>query len=205
MIFERMIEFKSDFFPRLKFKTQLDEITDSYYLNFLKNYSNGGFFFGQALLLYPHIERNEYPNIMIVNKALKVEYKELFNDLIAFGQDLFGCQFCFNTKNNNIVLFNAEDGRTSYLASNFDEWITIILEDFDYYTGFTYYQEWCKENGLKTNQRIVGKKPFIIGGEYELSNFVVSEYPRFIEYYGVLANYLHDLPDGTPVTIRYSE
>jgi hypothetical protein len=180
------------------------QIEDINYEKFIVECCNGGFFFGKALLIYPNILENQYPSASLLNSKLYQEFGELFCNYWSFGQDIFGNQFCFKNTTREIILFNIEDASEVIMARDFKEWLIIVEDDFDYLTGYSYYKEWIKKQGLNEIQRLVPYKPFIVGGDYNVSNFVASDYPRYLEYNAQLAKHLHDIPDGTAVRIRYS-
>ena len=175
---------------------------DRGYRSFITEVSNGGFFFSQALVLYPHTQTHEYPDIENVNRSLKEEYGNHLTNLISFGEDIFGNQFCFDAHREEIVFFNIEDASKNLMGKTFEDWVDCFTKDFDYYSGFTYALEWQKENRLKPDQRLCPKKPFTIGGDYNVSNFYASDYPKFIKINASIAKQLHDLPDGTDVRLN---
>jgi len=180
------------------------QIDDINYIKLILEFCNGGFFFGKALVIYPNILEHIYPGAIIVNSKLNEEFGELFCGYWSFGQDIFGNQFCFKKTTKEVILFNVEDASETIMAKDFQEWLFIVGDDYDYFAGYSYYNEWIQKHYLSTNQRLVPYKPFIIGGDYVISNFVASDFPRYIEYYAALAKHLHTIPDGTPVKIRYS-
>lgn len=175
---------------------------DEGYRSFITEVANGGFFLSQALVLYPHTQMSAYPDVEVVNQTLKDEYGSHFANLVAFGEDIFGNQFCFGADRREVVFFNVEDASKSVMGASFEEWADCFIKDFDYYSGYTYSLEWQKENRLDSNQRLCPKKPFTIGGDYNVGNFYASEYPKFIELNASVAKQLHDLPDGTRVRLN---
>lgn len=177
------------------------QIADQNYLDFI-NDTNGGFFFNNALLVYPFLEEDLYPSMPLINQTLKSLYGGLFNNLVSFGQDIFGNQFCFCTENETVVFFNIEDAGKTYLAKDFKEWIDVFTNDYDYYAGVTYVDQWLESNELKANERLCPKYPFVIGGDFKLGNFYASAFPKYLEVNADIAKQIYDLPNGTKVAFK---
>lgn len=182
----------SDIFP---------EIKDADYLIFIREISNGGFFLAQSLLIYPHTLTATYPDIKLVNKSLNEEFADYFDELISFGQDIFGNQFCFDMKDSKVVFFNIEDASRSEMGNNFRAWMEIFIDDYDYYSGYTYAKAWQSNHTLEFDQRLCPKKPFSIGGDYLVENFYPLNYPAYLKLNADIAKQLHNLPDGTKVQL----
>lgn len=180
-----------------------NHINDICYRQFIIDTDNGGFFFGKALQIYPNISENVYPGARFLNDKIQQEFGDLFLGYRSFGQDIFGNQFCIKTTTGEVVSFGIEDATVTIIAENFQQWLSVFHNDYNFYSGYSYYLEWLKDHSLTENQRIVPIKPFIIGGDYVISNFIASEFPRYIEYYSELAKHLNEIPDGTLVKIRY--
>lgn len=178
------------------------EIKDDNYKVFIQKVTNGGFFLSQSLMIYPHMNDMEYPGIKTVNDCLQLEFGSFFEGLVSFGQDIFGNQFCFDTINLEVVFFNIEDGTKTYMAESFKGWIDCFMKDYDYYSGYSYSNDWQSNHKLDFNERLCPKKPFTIGGDYNVTNFYASVYPAFLKLNAALAKQLHDLPDGTPIQFK---
>jgi hypothetical protein len=176
-------------------------IPDIEYFELMKQV-NGGAFFMKALFIYPFIMEERYPSVLLVNKKMNILYDQLFLNLFTFGQDIFGNQFCFDKENYSVILFNIEDGERVVLANNFTEWLSVLENDYDYLTGFSYSKKWQNSNILGVDQRLCPKIPFVIGGKYEESNFYASVFPSYLELNADIARQIYDLPDGTAVTYQ---
>lgn len=176
-------------------------IADADYFSFMDRV-NGGFFFGRSLLLYPFLNTNDYPCIFFINQTLTTLYGPLFNGLVSFGQDVFGNQFCFDTANNNVVMFTIEDAGKTIMADSFSGWLDVLASDIDFYTGRPYAAMWLATNHLAINQVICPKIPFIIGGDYKIDNFYAAFFPAFIAFNADFAKQIHQLPNGTKVSIH---
>lgn len=176
--------------------------TDLNYLYFIDIYCNGGFFFDKSLVLYSHGGSDNYCQIYYVNGLLSREYGHLFDGLISFGQDLFGNQFCFEKGSTKISFFEIEVAEKKTIANSFEEWETLLKKEWEYYSAYPYLERWLKFNTLNDNERICPKKPFVIGGDYENSNFYALEFPKFISYNSSIAKQLQNVPDGTKVVLK---
>ena len=175
-------------------------INDIDYLTFLKNF-NGGFFFNNALQFYAINSAEKIFCLKNINELITNLYKKLGDELFYFGQDIFGNQYAFNN-NNEVVLFNIESAEKEHIAYSFKEFIDTLLEDTDYYTGESLILEWKSlHSDLKLNERLCPKKPFVLGGDFDISNLYNLNISKNLEYNSSIAIQIHELPDGTP--IRY--
>lgn len=178
-------------------------IIDNDYFYFVTEVSNGGFFLNSSLQFYSFIKKEDFRNIEFVNSIFQHSYGKLFSNLYTIAQDVFGNQFVFNKSTNSFQFFNIETADAELMGQNFEEFIKKLLSDIDFYSGRDYKEMWNQD--MKPNQRLCPKKPFIIGGEYEVTNFYASEFPKYIEYFSDIAKQLHELPDGTPIKLRIIE
>jgi hypothetical protein len=177
-------------------------VKDALYFDFLTDSHNGGFFYKQSLHIYSYSHNRDFNDIEQVNNALKAIYGDLVNGLESFGQDLFGNQFCFDTVNNNrIVFFNTETGRREDMAADFGGWIEKIYQHFGYYIGLTLMNEWRLRNSLGFNQRLCPKLPFISSGDFSAANLCAGNFPEYLENYASIARQVHHLPEGTTVKV----
>lgn len=183
----------------------LNKIKDKAYFDFLNSIQNGGLFFDNSLQLYGINAAESYLDIEHVNATLKKEFGELFEGLYSFGQDIFGNQFAFIAKSSAIVLFECESADVKEIASNFENWIDEILGDLDYYTGQSLGNQWMESNDFFSDERLCPRRPFIIGGEYEIENLHSLDYPKYIEFYADLAKQIVNIKDGEKVKITLKQ
>jgi hypothetical protein len=62
---------------------------------------------------------------------------------------------------------------------------------------------WQAANGVLTvGERLVPKRPFTLGGEYNLANLVAMEAVKGMRFRGDLAVQIRDLPDGASITFK---
>jgi len=177
-------------------------ILDELYFDFVLASQNGGFFYGQALHIYGYTKVPEFHSIDSVNVLLDKEYGNIFGNLIAFGQDLFGNQFCFDKSSNTIILFNSETGERETLGQKFDGWVRVLYDQLEYLTGIIILENWNSNNHLEFGQRLYPKIPFIMGGEYGVKNLYAAAFPAFLKAYANIARQVYNLPDGTKVKLK---
>lgn len=177
-------------------------IGDTEYFQFIIESKNGGFFYKQSLHIYSYSHNREFNDIDYINNMLKLEYGEMFNGLEAFGQDLFGNQFCFDIATGKIVFFTTETGKREMIATSFSDWVTVLYRHFGYYFGLTLLNEWNKHNRLGFNQRLCPNKPFVAGGEFKVKNLGAVNFPDFLHAYVLIAKQVHHFPEGTTVRIE---
>jgi hypothetical protein len=181
-------------------------VKDSLYFDFLTESHNAGFFYKQSLHIYSYSHNRDFNDIDHVNNSLKTIYGEIAKGLVAFGQDLFGNQFCFDTAaNNKIVFFNTETGRKEEMANDFAGWLDQLYKHFGYYIGLTLMNEWRFRNSLAFNQRLCPKLPFISSGDFSAANLYAGNYPQFLETYASIAQQVHHLPEGTTVKVAFQK
>jgi SMI1/KNR4 family protein SUKH-1 len=202
LIKKKVVEFDSeevDFVLLSKYK-QL--VKDDSYFDFIIESKNGGFFYSQALHIYGYSNVHKFNDIAYINSLLQGEFGGLFNDLISFGQDLFGNQFCFDIAKNNIVFFDSETGERGVIASDYVDWIKILGERLEYFTGINVLASWLLINQLLFNQRLCPKIPFVLGGEFKVDNLYAGQFPDFISAYANIAKQVKALAEGTKVKLN---
>lgn len=177
-------------------------VKDHTYFDFVIESQNGGFFYKQSLHIYSYSHNRDFNDIELVNGLLKQEYGEMIAGLEAFGQDLFGNQFCFDIPSKKIVFFNTETGKRETIASDFTDWLSVLYRHFDYYIGLTLLKEWHSNNRLAFNQRLCPVIPFVAGGEFKINNLFAGIFPDFIETYISIARQVYHFPEGTTVKIE---
>lgn len=179
-------------------------IDDEEYIIFLSKKTNGGFFYKRSLQLYGACLEPRYQNIILVNKTIKQEYGSLVNELIFFGQDVFGNQFAFSPK--GIIFFNIETAEQEIIANSFRDWVKILEDEVEFYTGVDFVSAWEAEKGLLSfEERLCAKVPFIMGGDYVLKNLYSQNFPKYILSNANIARQVYNLKDGTDVKLVVEE
>lgn len=177
-------------------------ISDKKYFQLMDSVGNGGFFFASSLHLYGYSKTHDFHNINYINQVLKQEYENIVDGLVAFAQDIFGNQFCFNEQNSKIEFFNIETGDREIIAYDIEDWIGLLFDELDYFTGHKVSEAWRIENQLSFDQRLCPKIPFILGGAYTSDNVYAAAFPKYIEVSAYIAKQVYGLPDGSNFTIN---
>jgi hypothetical protein len=121
--------------------------------------------------------------------------------LLFFAEDIFGGQF--GVKGDVIYSLDTETGELSQLAGSVEEWARKILDDHEFITGYPIAHQWQAQNGtLAAGDRLVPKQPFVLGGEYSVTNIVALEAVKGMRFRGDLAVQIRDLPDGASITFK---
>ena len=178
-------------------------ILDKEYLAFIKDVSNGGFFFEGSLHLYGFCKSPTYHNIKFVNSIISYEYGKFSEGLVFFGQEALGNQFAFTNK--GIAIFNIETAGIEIIAKDFNSWLQILKNDLEYLTARNLLISWKRNEEIRYDQRLCAKKPFIIGGEYSVENLYPQFFPTYLSSNANIAKQIHDLPDGTEINIKITE
>jgi hypothetical protein len=174
-------------------------IQDSACTEFL-NKGYDGFYFSKALHIYG-LSQDNFHDIDHINAAFKEEYGFLDKIPYFFACDLFGNQFGFDSK--EIVFFNLETCKSEPVAKNFEDWMGVIIEKSNYYSGESILLDW--ENVLspiELNQRLVPRTPFVIGGEYSPKNMLAVDCIKTINYNASIARQIYNVPDGTLIELK---
>ena len=119
-----------------------------------------------------------------------------------FAQDLFVGQFGITT--NGIIRLDTETGRVSRHSADFDDWADRILKDYDYETGWSVGKGWQEHNGpLPTGWRLLGRVPFVLGGEFVVDNMVPMAAREAMERLTSLYQQVREnVQDGQQITVR---
>ena len=191
------LEFDFNLLSKYKSKIKDDE-----YFDFIIATNNGGFFFQKSLHIYGFANELDFHNIDCINTLLHREYASIAKGLTAFAQDLLGNQFCFQTRSRKVTFFNVETGERNDIAEGFSDWINVLLSDLEYLTCLPMAQAWQESGQLHFHQRLCPKHPFIIGGEYTISNVYAATFPNYIKANANIARQIFDLPNGTRVKLK---
>ena len=152
--------------------------------------------FDRALLIAP-------PGVVLemVRKKLFVPFRiDVTTHLFAF--DLFGGMYGIEP-DGSVVSVDAETGEQQDFARDLEGWVRLILEQPGSLLGAELGRAWQRLHGpLAPLERLVPRQPFVLGGEYSVSNLVRCPLQCAVELYGSLCEQLAASPDGTPVEVR---
>lgn len=153
------------------------------------------FFPAQTSLLSVGIEEWNRPN------GWRKEYGKLSEGCLFFAEDIFGGQFCIES--NCVWQFDPETGERVRMGSSLDEWAKNLLGDYEMLTGYPLAHAWQEVNGvIPEGMRLVPRTPFVLNGEFALSNLVLMESERSMRIRGNLAQQIKDLPDGSNISFK---
>jgi hypothetical protein len=167
---------------------------------------NGFYAFESALHVFPAAS---FENEMTLSRwnsfgLWRHEYGELADRKLFFAEDAFGNQFCLH--GGNVCSFDAETGATETLGEALDDWAKRVLADYEILTGQPLLHRWqAKHGGLPRGTRLMPKVPFVLGGEYALSNLCTIAAVSGMKTRGNLARQIKGLPNGAQVEFRIIE
>lgn len=128
-------------------------------------------------------------------------YDDMARGMVFFAEAICSDQFAI--KGEEIVRFEAETGLTATVAANFEEWANLILQDYEWETGWPLAHEWQEAHGaLPCGLRLIAKTPFVTGGKYDAANLDVMDAVEAMRFHGDFATQIRDLPDGTKIRIE---
>ena len=164
---------------------------------------DGFFCFETALRLFPSVSSDVSWGIFDWNSPdlWKADYHGLADRIFCFAEDVFGRQFV--ATEGNIGVFEPETGDVKALAGSLEEWAAKMLLDYRQLTGYQLAHEWQSVHGpLPPRDRLMPKKPFVVGGQYVLANLVALDSVRVMKNLGNLAHQIHNLPDGAQIVFK---
>ena len=167
---------------------------------------NGFFAFESALRVFPLVTTPESIGLNDWNsKDCWIKYYEGETcDAYFFAEDIFGMQFCII--DDTVCTFDPEIGLFEKIANNIEEWVNLILEDYNFMTGFTIAHNWQVNNGpINNDQRLIPKIPFNCGGEYKIENLYKMNSVDSMRLRADLALQLKNLSDGSKIHYRISD
>ncbi|HEX4729144.1 MAG TPA: hypothetical protein VH298_15170 [Jatrophihabitans sp.] len=162
---------------------------------------NGFYAFESALHLLP--ASSDGHDLASWNDAAlwRHSYADLADGMFCFAEDVFGGQFAITT--DEVIAFDSETGQRTPIAGSLEGWADAVLADYQFQTGYPLAHQWQQQHGaLPAGQRLLPKRPFVLGGKYEVDNLYAMDAARGMRLRGELAVQIRDLPDGA--TIRYT-
>lgn len=167
---------------------------------------NGFYAFESALHVFPLGKKKGVMDIESWNTSdlWKSAYGDLANHFFCFAEDIFGMQFCIYKE--NICLFDAETAQHEVIASTLEEWAAKALGNYNVLTGYPIAHQWQqKYDRIPEGYRLFPKMPFVGGGSFDISNLYVSDSVEGMKTRGSIAQQIHDLPEGAPITFAIVE
>jgi hypothetical protein len=162
--------------------------------------------FSKALRIFGLTSDERAQNIVKWNNpnSWKKEYKTFFADAWAFAEDVFGCQYLFDSK--GVIRLDIETGELTSLCAKFTEWIALILDEPNFYSGASIAKQWSDvhpEEPLTGKYHLSPITPFVCGGTYDLDNFFRVNSVENLQFKANFANQIKDLPDGSQIKFSF--
>jgi hypothetical protein len=166
----------------------------------LLRWKNGFYAFESALHVFPAGRSGTEIDLDRWNSGdlWRSAYDDLADGCLFFAEDVFGGQFC--VCGSEVCTFDPETGDRQRIATSFEEWAPAVLSDYELLTGYPFARDWQVAHGpLPSGKRLVPKQPFVLQGEYALSNLQLMDAVKGMQLRGELAVQIRDLPDGAQV------
>ncbi|MDH0865430.1 SMI1/KNR4 family protein [Mitsuaria sp. GD03876] len=165
---------------------------------------NGFFAFESALHVLPAVETVAAPVIGVqawnAQDTWRDRYEDLLSAIFFFAEDAFGG--LFGIRDKEIVSFEPETGDLDVMADSLDGWAAAILSDHAQWTGHPVAHAWQAAHGaIPAGKRLLPKRPFILGGAFDVANLFAVDAVKGMRYRGDLWRQLRDLPDGAQVRL----
>ena len=173
---------------------------------FLSSVRNGFYSFESSLHVFP---AGTLPGVMDLNQwndptLWAGEYGDLAKKCLFFGEDVFGGQFCIF--DGAIHAFDPETGEKTILSTSLAEWGALVMQDYEFLTGFPLAHEWQKSHGtLPMGKRLLPKIPFVTEGPFTVDNLYAGDAVEGMRFRADLARQIHDLPDGAKIQFKVTE
>ena len=164
---------------------------------------NGFYAFESSLHVFPAASKSCYTDLSRWNsqKLWKHSYGTNLESILCFAEDAFGGQFCIHDE--AIHYFDPETGGLERVASTVEDWAKLMSEDRDFRTGFPLAHQWQEIHGaMPVGQRLLPKRPFVLGGEYTVENLVAYDAVKGMNLRGELSLQIRDVPDGGKVIYK---
>jgi hypothetical protein len=165
--------------------------------------ANGFFAFSGAFLFRPASNSGKPLGIREWNEVelWKKIYPVDLVDVLFFAEDVFGYQFGLNSE--KVIQLDPETGELTQIALSVDDLLRKVVANPGELTGDVFLKEWVEAYGsLFAGERLVAKCPFVCGGEFGVSNFIVKDEVLAMRARGKLASSLQGIEDGTKVIFR---
>jgi hypothetical protein len=165
--------------------------------------ANGFYAFSSAFLFRPASKNGEPFGICEWNDAAlwKSTYPVDLADVLFFAEDVFGYQF--GIRSGRVVQLEPETGTLDEIGESIDDFLKKVISNPGEFTGDVLLTEWMKTNrALFAGERLVAKCPFVCGGEFVPSNFIVKDEVSAMRARGNLASTLQGVEDGSEVIFK---
>ena len=172
---------------------------------FLKR-RNGFYAFESALHVFPACQKKGIMDLETWNDPglWRGHFGDMASGIVFFAEGIFGDQF--GIKGREIVRFEAETGLAEPVADSLEGWAGLILKDYRYQTGYPLAHKWQEVHGaLPVGQRLVAITPFVLGGDFDVSNLFVLDAVKAMRYHGDFALQIRNAPNGTKIKFEIGD
>lgn len=170
---------------------------------------DGFYAFEGALLVRPMHDTSDVLGLISWNSfdLWKSEYVDIHVELqryTFFAENIFGEQFFL--ADSSVGQFDPETGENHKIADSLDSWAGKLLRDCNYLTGHGIAHEWQERRGrLANGMRLIPKIPFILQGEFDVSNLVAKPELDAIIIRSQLASKLSGLKNGETINFAITD
>lgn len=165
---------------------------------------NGFLAFESALHLYPLTSGASHSislGLWNSDELWRGLYGVMTDGLLFFAEDAFGGQFALGP--NGVSTFDPETGEIAHMADSLESWAGRVLDDFEFLTGFPLAHSWQQIHGqLAAGERLVPKRPFVLGGEYTVENLYSLNAVESMRLRAELAAQIVHFPEGASVKFK---
>jgi hypothetical protein len=169
--------------------------------------SNGGAYWDGALVIRRSVEVAGAPLDVLAWNAeglWRRRYPNLDANFLFFAEDVFSIQY--GIKERTIVELDPETGDLRDVAGSLEAWCSHIASDPDLRTGAPQLRSWQAHNRrLEAGERLLPKRPFILGGDYDWEHLVASPDVNVMLIGAAIADATRGIPDGKKVILRIEE
>lgn len=143
----------------------------------------------------------EWNNFDLWKRLFPLEH---IKNIFFFAENILSYQYGIFDK--NIVILNPEDSSLEIFASSISEWFSIVNSDPVTYLYSDILEEWKNKKGeVLLGEKLIPSLPFILGGNYNLDNFVKRTEIEAMDYYSQYARKLYKLQDGDCVKLKIKD
>jgi hypothetical protein len=164
---------------------------------------NGFVAFENALVVFPRCGGKLIPGLKQWNSLTGWRRYYLSvapESIVFFAEDAFANQFGLDRA--GVARLDPESGALTRHSASVEHWAAKVLENYDFETGWSVAKKWQVANGpLGLSKKLIGKTPFILGGDYVPENLMAVERSAAMEALGRLFNQIKSAPEGTRVTV----
>ena len=169
----------------------------------LLDIKNGFVAFESALVVFPATDSQSVMGIDNWNE--KNGWRRWYSgcipdEVLFFAEDIFGGQF--GATGSAIFRFNPETGELTKYADSLSHWAELMLTNYAHDTGWPLAHEWQLIHGpISPSQRLMPKRPFVLGGDYDVENLLLIDGKKAMENWGRFYQAIRAVPHGEEVAL----